>query len=245
MFVALFTHRPANHQMWVHIDDGCKKELAMAAFSGQVYHISLPWLYQSGSRSVALCYNGAYFLPECSDSVFVYLTSQGCLLQLSFQLSHCSQLISEPCLKLDGKGFEKLYGMLRASNAPIEPFLVLFGIWCCSQQRTKGVKQGEHLSARDIYSPSELVIPRCADQLHPLPAVSPSAVDPVKRPHSKQTWSLAEPGHQQLCSDRSAHPLDILGWDNDSLHAWPWSPLQCNHHCYSSQLGYGPHRHFW
>src|SRR5579859_1096943 len=27
------------------------------------------------------------------------------------------------CLKLDGKGFKKLYGMLRASNAPIEPFL--------------------------------------------------------------------------------------------------------------------------
>jgi len=32
------------------------------------------------------------------------------------------------CLKLDGRGFEKLYGMLRASNALIEPFLVLFGI---------------------------------------------------------------------------------------------------------------------
>src|SRR6266705_2595137 len=49
--------------------------------------------------SVALCYNGAYFLPECSDVFFLYLTPQGCFLQLSFQLSHCPQLISEPCLR--------------------------------------------------------------------------------------------------------------------------------------------------
>jgi hypothetical protein len=31
-------------------------------------------------------------------------------------------------LKPDGKGFEKLYAILRASNSPIEPLLDLFGI---------------------------------------------------------------------------------------------------------------------